>query len=194
MVDLALLQSVSYIAGALGVCVAAFYYVMTLRVQQTNMKEAARNSKITFTTNIMQQLYTKEMSRRFIDLIQLDFEDFEEFQKKYDSVLNPESFAERTSYWGVLNMLGYQYKEGLIDLDTLYETSWTQIFMMWVKFAPIIQEYRKSDYGTKTYANFENLAYSLWKLHVKSDPDALKHNVGGFKPELVERAFNLTTP
>jgi hypothetical protein len=29
---------VSYIAGALGVCVAAFYYVMTLRVQQANMK------------------------------------------------------------------------------------------------------------------------------------------------------------
>ena len=31
MVDLALLQSVSYIAGALGVCVAASYYVMNLR-------------------------------------------------------------------------------------------------------------------------------------------------------------------
>jgi hypothetical protein len=31
MVDLALLQSVSYIAGALGVCVAAFYYVLNLR-------------------------------------------------------------------------------------------------------------------------------------------------------------------
>jgi hypothetical protein len=31
LVDLALLQSVSYIAGALGVCIAAFYYVLNLR-------------------------------------------------------------------------------------------------------------------------------------------------------------------
>jgi hypothetical protein len=31
MVDLALLQSVSYIAGALGVCVAAAYYVINMR-------------------------------------------------------------------------------------------------------------------------------------------------------------------
>ena len=38
MVDLALLQSVSYIAGALGVCVAAVYYVMNLRITQKNQE------------------------------------------------------------------------------------------------------------------------------------------------------------
>jgi hypothetical protein len=38
LVDLALLQSVSYIAGALGVCVAAVYYVMNLRISQRNQE------------------------------------------------------------------------------------------------------------------------------------------------------------
>ena len=38
MVDLALLQSVSYIAGALGVCVAAAYYVLNLRISQRNQE------------------------------------------------------------------------------------------------------------------------------------------------------------
>lgn len=38
MVDLLTLQSVSYVAAAVGVCVAAAYYVMNLRVQQSNMK------------------------------------------------------------------------------------------------------------------------------------------------------------
>jgi hypothetical protein len=38
MVDLALLQSVSYIAGALGVLVAAFYYIITLTQQIQNRK------------------------------------------------------------------------------------------------------------------------------------------------------------
>ena len=43
MVDLALLQSVSYIAGALGVCVAAVYYVL-------NLRETTKNRRISYTT------------------------------------------------------------------------------------------------------------------------------------------------
>jgi hypothetical protein len=39
MVDIALLQSVSYIAGAFGVCVAAIFYVLNLRISQRNMKQ-----------------------------------------------------------------------------------------------------------------------------------------------------------
>jgi hypothetical protein len=38
MVDLALLQSVSYIAGALGVCVATVFYVLNLRNSIDNRK------------------------------------------------------------------------------------------------------------------------------------------------------------
>jgi hypothetical protein len=40
MVDLALLQSVSYIVGALGVCVAAIYYMMNLQITRRKMKIA----------------------------------------------------------------------------------------------------------------------------------------------------------
>ena len=39
MVDLSLLQSVSYIAGAMGVCVAAFYYVMMVRNMENVRKK-----------------------------------------------------------------------------------------------------------------------------------------------------------
>jgi hypothetical protein len=38
MVNLALLQSASYIAGALGVCVAAIFYVLNLRISQRNQE------------------------------------------------------------------------------------------------------------------------------------------------------------
>ena len=49
MVDLSLLQSVSYIAGALGVCVAAAYYVM-------NLRENRKNGRVTLTNNLMMNL------------------------------------------------------------------------------------------------------------------------------------------
>jgi len=55
LVELALLQSISYMAGALGVFIAAIYYVL-------NLRETNKNRKIAFTTNFMQQFYSKENS------------------------------------------------------------------------------------------------------------------------------------
>jgi hypothetical protein len=169
MVDLALLQSVSYIAGALGVCVAAFYYVMNLRVQQTNMREAEKNRKLTFTTNILQNLNSKESSRRWIDLMNMEWKDFDDFYKKYDSRVNPDNWADRNTWMGMLDLLGYQYRVGLIDLETVYQTSWTNVLTTWMKFKPIIDEYKKSDYAKDYYLNFEYLANALARLKKERD-------------------------
>ena len=51
MVDLALLLSVRYIAGALGVCVATVFYVL-------NLRETTKNRKIILTTTMMQPFNT----------------------------------------------------------------------------------------------------------------------------------------
>jgi hypothetical protein len=189
MVDLSLLQSVSYIAGALGVCVAAVYYVMNLRVQQENSKEVARNRKIAYTTDIMKQFCSKETTRRWGDLNRMQWGSLEDFRAKYDSRVNTENWADRTSFMGSLDVLGYQYRMGLIDLETMYELIWTQVIMTWIKFKPIIDMYRKSDWGTDQFANFEYLARELWKLKAVRDPTYMEHSGGGFRPEEYELAF-----
>jgi len=66
MVDLALLQSVSYISRALGVCVGAFYYAMVLRATE-------RNKKIQLSTNIAERLGTKDFLRDYIQLAALNW-------------------------------------------------------------------------------------------------------------------------
>jgi hypothetical protein len=180
MVDV---QTITTMFGGIGIGVAAIYYIF-------NLRETTKNRKIAYTTNFMQTFYSKENSRRFIDLRQLKFKDFEDFQTKYDSVVNPENFADRWSFLGMLDVLGFQYKAGLVDLDTLYELNWSPILMMWVKFSPIIKEYKKSDYGRDTYANFEFLARELWRLKVERDPMWKEHSGGGFSPAEIEAAFN----
>jgi cyanate lyase len=60
MVDLSLLQSVSYIAGVLGVCVAAIYYVLTARNQN-------KARQVWMFMNIYDKLSSKEFPIR-IDL------------------------------------------------------------------------------------------------------------------------------
>jgi hypothetical protein len=66
MVDLALLQSVSYIAGALGVCVAAVYYVLNLRISQRNQElslKAFENS-----AKAQQQTLETRQAQMFMDV------------------------------------------------------------------------------------------------------------------------------
>ncbi len=108
MVDLGLLQSISYIAGAIGICTAAVYYVM-------NLRETARNRKTTLTTNIINQFYTKENALLYDALHKVDWKDFNDFTSKYDSRVNPENWAIRQYFWGAYDVLGYQWKEGLVE-------------------------------------------------------------------------------
>jgi hypothetical protein len=190
MVDIVLLQSLSYVAAAIGVCVAAVYYVMNLRVQQENMWETTKNRKIAYTTDFMKAFYSKEFGRRYIDLVRMDWKDHDDFMAKYDSRVNLENFADRWSFLGMLDVLGFQVKAGLVDLETIYELNWAPVLMIWMKFRPIIEEYKKTDYGSDQYANLEYLAREMWRIKVKQDPDWKEHGGGGFTREEYEVAFS----
>jgi hypothetical protein len=61
MVDLVVLQPVSYIAGATGVAIAVVFYVLNLRISQRNVREAERNKKIQLSISIADKLGSKEL-------------------------------------------------------------------------------------------------------------------------------------
>jgi len=181
MVDLVVLQSVSYIVAAIGVLVAAFYYALTLR-------ETSRNRRVTLTTNLMQSFFSEEGNRRFVDLMNMAWKDFDDFVKRYDSHVNPDSFTKRMTFWNACEILGYQYKSGLIDIETLYTVCGNWIILGWMKFKPIIDEYRKFDYSKDTFENFEYLAFELSKIKAQRDP-SYKGSASYFKPEEYEKTF-----
>jgi hypothetical protein len=62
LVDLIVLQSVSYVAAAIGVFVAAVYYVMTLRTTQRNMRMTLETRKLQIITNTAQNLLNEAAS------------------------------------------------------------------------------------------------------------------------------------
>jgi hypothetical protein len=164
MVDLALLQSVSYIVGALGVCVAAAYYVL-------NLNETRINRRIALTNSLMYPVFhTEEGVRRLIELGYTKWSDYDDFKKKYDSSVNPDHCAKRLAVWNTYDAIGHQYRLGLLDTESVYSACNTQVTNMWVKYKPIIDEYRKSDYGRDTYGDFEFLAKDMMRIKAERDP------------------------
>lgn len=174
IIDLGLLQSVSYIAAAIGVCVAATYYIMTLRVQQENLKETIKNRRATFSSNILQTLLSEEGMLKWIDLLNMQWTDFDDYVKKYDSSVNRDNFGKRTSYWNTCEFVGYQYKSGAIDLETIQNACGVYILQCWIKFKPIIERYREWEWPRETYSNWEHLANDLEKVTTEKDKNFRK--------------------
>ena len=80
MIDL---QYLSIILGALSFWVAAVYYVL-------NLREISRNRRITLTTTVLEPFMTKEGYGDLLDLLDMEWTDFEDFKNKYDHRVDPE--------------------------------------------------------------------------------------------------------
>jgi hypothetical protein len=165
LVDLGQIQAAYYMVAATGVLVAALYYIV-------NLRETTKNRRITFTNSVMQQLQTEEGVRREYDCYVMQWTDFEDFKRKYDSRVDPVSYSKRTSLWSTYNSLGYLYKSGLVDLDTIANVGGELVVWDWLKFKPVIEGYRKGDLGPNAYNSFEYLAEAVIRVKERSEPDA----------------------
>jgi hypothetical protein len=157
MVDLALLQSVSYIAGALGVCVAAVYYVM-------NLRETRKTRKMQFLMQTLSNNLDEEGNMRYVTLMNMEWKDYDDFERKYGSDNNPEAYTKRMTLWGYYSELGYLVAEGFVDADTLYDLSGDGMIWAWLKWEPIIKEIRVRYKQPEIWKWFDYLADRLMEV------------------------------
>ena len=178
MVDLALLQSVSYIVGALGVGVAAFYYVMTLRAQQTNMKATLETRQAQMFMNIYQQTTTKEFASAYRTYISSEWKNYDEY---HELVQKKEYFDQYMIICMYFEGLGVLVKEGFlpIRLVALLLTGMTRSF--WEKLKPINDEIRVK------------AGYVRWMSETEYLYDELIKYIGEY-PELVTEYSNPPKP
>jgi hypothetical protein len=164
MVDLVLLQSVSYVAAAIGVCIAAIYYAFMVRINQRTMR-------ITLTNNLIQRLLTDEFVTKFTELMYMDWEDYDDFERKYGSDNNPENYNKRTTIWGTLDSLGILLLKGLADKDVLYNSqmAFSSVFL-WSKFQSVLEENRRRYTGKDGWIGLEHLAKEMLRTKRIRDP------------------------
>ncbi len=163
MVDLALLQSVSYIAGAIGVCVAAVYYIVNLSMSQ-------RKAKIDTTNQLLQLIVSREGVREYLELLNMEWKDYDDFEKKYGTDYNFDSAVSRIHIWFTYDSLGHSLMNGLADLETIYDSAGVFASWTWEKFKPIIEEHRRRYTGPDQYVGWEYLAGEMMKIKRKRSP------------------------
>ena len=172
MFDLALLQSVSYIAGASGVCIAAIFYVLNLRISQRNMRQTLETRKLQFVTSITNQQLSEEGQRRYGELLNMEWKDYDDFEKKYGSDYNLDNYAKRMNVWKTYNTLGMLVREKLIEPEVLWRINDVNPCFMWSKFKDIIVEQRKR-YGGDRWgylSDFKFLNDEMLRIALIKDP------------------------
>jgi hypothetical protein len=140
MVDLAVLQSVSYIAGALGVCVAATYYVMAIR----NNEKTRKNSLVYQRLQALHQFYDSY----FAVLLMTDWNTMEEFLKKYGPRTNFNAHIKYRYVVNHYNTLGIMMKDGLVTADEIFQLYMPYgIIGIYEKFKPMLMRDRITPSG-----------------------------------------------
>jgi len=152
-------QTIGVLVTAASVTVAAIYYIV-------NLRETTRNRRATLANNIAKNLYSDAGVRRWIDLVTMSWKDNDDFMKRYDHRVNLDNYVNRATFWNTCEVLGYQYRSGLIDLESLDAICGVYVTSGWMKFKPLIEEYRRNgDYSKDRYRNWEYLAGELTKYH-----------------------------
>ena len=159
MVDV---QTIGVLVTAASVSIAAIYYIM-------NIRETNKNRRVTLANTMMQTFISEEGSRRWTELWNMKWKDFDDFKIKYDSSHNPDNYAKRNAVWNTCDILGYMYESSIIDMETIFAISGPSVYITWEKFKPIIVGYRDlGEYSPIQYRHWEHLASDEFKSMTKN--------------------------
>jgi hypothetical protein len=168
MVDLALLQSISYMAGALGVCVAAIFYVLNLRISQRNMKLTLETRQAQLLMPIYQNFCDTDFMRKWVMTTNLmDFKNYDDFVEKYDYVKKRENIEIRSqlaSLFAYFEGIGVLVEEKLIDPELVAKLMSGNLIRFWDKFGPIVIELRGRNRTPGEWNKTEYLYNEIKKL------------------------------
>jgi hypothetical protein len=144
-------------AGAIGVCIGALSFAF-------NMRASTKSRQVALVTTMLQSFNSPQGWRDFMELISMEWVDFEDYSRKYDSSVNFENFIKRMSLWELCDYVGWQYCSGLVDMETIYYMGVKKMVDLWNKFKPIIEKYRRTVWEPDDFSAWEHMSdsYTVW--------------------------------
>ena len=96
-------------------------------------------------------------------LMNMKWNDFDDYMKKYRGItVNIKVTAALESWLSYLDGLGILVREGMIDLDMVYNVAYSRNLLLWFKFETVINEFRKERWNMPDYCqSFEYLANKI---------------------------------
>ena len=150
-------------AGALGVCVAAIFYVLNLRISQRNQRLTLETRQAQFMMQLHENMSNPGVWKDFIDTMNMEWTDIDDFERKWGTGGNAEAASKRLSLWWRLSFLGELLQRKLVDGEWLYSMYGDYCWNQWAKWKPIIEGTRRL-YSADYCSGFEFAAEEMGKM------------------------------
>jgi hypothetical protein len=134
--DISWFRIIVSLTQMLSVIAAATYYVFI-------SKATIQTRKAQLFMQIYSSFQREEFLRQFIDIMNLEWTDFEDFWGKYGMTNNPEQASKIHSIGTYLEGIGVLVNRKLIDLDLVDELMTGIVERYWDKMEPVIMAQRE---------------------------------------------------
>ena len=155
MIELSVIRD---LVAIFGVIAGLTYYIMTVR-------NANKARKIQLLMQLRQAQQDTEYLKGTLEVWEADFDDYDDFLRKYDSSINPDHYVKRTKMWNFMDGIGYLVKQNLIDMESVYHLmQGTYTITSWQTWGPIIEKTREMSDNPDYMIWFEYLAKEMSKM------------------------------
>jgi hypothetical protein len=157
------LQTLLTYLTLISVPIGVFYHIMTLRNTRKNQEMQLETRQAQLFMQIYRDMSSPEHYIRFNELLNMEWEDWDDYFRKYGSTNNPEAYASRNSMLYRRSGVGLLVKDGLIDVDRVFDLmNWT-ILWQWKKWKDIIITIRGLYNNPSWMEGFEFIANEMVK-------------------------------
>ncbi len=182
--DLAEIQVAYYMVAATGVLVAAVFYIMNLREQRRNMRLTLETRRIGVVENLMATMSETNRASELIELLNYEWTDYADFEKKYGSDNNVAAAGKRYAIWAWLNDIGMMLRKEMATAEDLYDLGAQTVILHWPKWKPVVEEVRRRYWGQDYMRDFEYLFDEMIKVKMRRDPAyRVPETLGKFIPD-----------
>jgi hypothetical protein len=168
MVELSVIRDMVTIFGVL---TGLTYYTLTVRASQRNMRQTLETRQISLIDNMVTRSMSEQGFKNLFELLRYEWDDFEDFERKYGSENNLEATAKRFSVWQDYNLIGLMLRKGLVEADDLYDMGVQGVIFLWEKYKHVIEEERRRYMSKNFLMDFEYLAGEIFRVVKERDSD-----------------------
>jgi hypothetical protein len=144
--------------------VGVIYYIMTLQNTRRNQQLTLETRQAQLMMQIYQELISEANLKTWNETMSWEFEDFDDFERKYS---DPDSFAKRYSVMRMFDGVGLLLRDGLLDVDKVYDLIDSAVLQQWRKWGPIVKETRTRYPWPDAEEGFEYLYDEMMKVRRK---------------------------
>ena len=127
-----------------GLLVGIVYYIMVLRNQQKSQKHAEDTRQAQLFMNIYNELLTE--SEIMYLLMDMEYDDFEDFERKYGRDNNPEANNMITKHMLLVEGVGVLVREGYVSVRLVALLTSGLVRIGWEKLRDYVYEMRKRSF------------------------------------------------